>query len=387
MRKVLLWLFMLSVTGLLVAAAAWSLETNFRRGRKTEFGSSYRSDAEGARAAFLLFKEMGHRPARLTRAVPPSGALLVSIEPSPTPKAADLQLRNWLEEGGILFLASSKRSEKRRERWRNLLRRPNQPLIRSLGLQLTEEKCAAAPSDAPDNPAAGLRFDDAAAYWSRLPRGSEVLVGTEEKPVLARFSFGRGRVYALAGATWIENLGLSKADHLALLVRTVVRADRRLYFDEYRHGAVRRAGLAYVVGRYQLVPAAVALVLFLGLVAWRATPRETELPSEREERAAEVRDSLIEARSALYGRTFKSSDVLTLLERDFRDSLSGALGEARPVTWREARQKIAGRHPALATRFEAILSGLERAKAQPPRRPRDLLPMARSMFTFVKELT
>jgi len=387
MRRILLWLFMIAVTGVLVAAAAWSLETNFRRGRETALGSSYRSDADGARAAFLLFKEMGHRPTRLTRAVPPPGALLVSIEPSPTPKAADLQLRNWLEEGGVLFLAFSKRAEKRRARWRNLLRPPNRPITRSLGLQLTEEKCGAAPTDAPDNPAAGLRLDEATAYWSRLPEGSEVLIGTEEKPVLARFSFGRGCVYALAGATWIENLGLSKADHLALAVRTVVRADRRLYFDEYRHGAIQRAGLAYVVGRYRLVPAATALVLFLVFVAWRATPREAELPPEGERRATEVRDSLIDARSALYGRAFKSSDVLTLLERDFRDSLSGALGEAQPVTWREARQKVVQRRPELATRFGVILSKLERAKAEPPRRPRDLVPMARSMFTFVKELT
>jgi hypothetical protein len=203
--------------------------------------------------------------------------------------------------------------------------------------------------------------------------------------VLAAFPYGRGRVFALAEPGWLENADLAKPGHLALALRLLAASGKPICFDEFRHGLEEQPGLAYVLSRYGLVPAACAGLLFLGLLVWRASPAEAERPVEGRA-SGEVRDSLLEIRSGLYTSALKPSDALTLLTEDLRQGMSAALGEGRALGWTDLKARVAHRRPALLPRMEALLRGLERYRLRPPAKTSELLPFSRDLATFLKEI-
>jgi hypothetical protein len=110
MRRLTGWFLAFLPLALLAAGAGWVLVSSHQRGISAPVGSSLRSDAEGTRALFLLLEETGHRISRLTRPVPPEGAILLCVEPAPSPPGLDARLLDWLQEGGTLVLAASARS-------------------------------------------------------------------------------------------------------------------------------------------------------------------------------------------------------------------------------------------------------------------------------------
>lgn len=365
MKKAAAWILALLGMGALGGAALWTLQARYERSRHTAPGSSYRSDARGARALFLLLEETGGRPRRLTRPLPPAGALLLSIEPLPQPPGRHQGLMHWLEEGGSLVLAGSGEAP--------VLRAVSHPLEKpvslagALGLALADR-------------------EEGEHCWSRLPPGSRVLLGTREAPVLVSFPRGRGQVFALAEAAWLENGGLAEGGHLRLALDLLVAPGRPVAFDEYRHGLAERPGLGYVLARYGLLPAACAGLLLLGLLAWRASPRESTAPAG-EPPAERVRDSLVDARAGLYVRALKSRELAELMEKDLRHGLAEALGERQALSWERLRDRACARRSALAPRLDGILAALEAARRRPPPDPRALLPLSRDIADLVKEVS
>ncbi|MBI2194627.1 MAG: DUF4350 domain-containing protein [Planctomycetes bacterium] len=365
---------MLLVVGGLVATAAWTLHLSFERGRRTLPGSSYRSDAEGSRALFLLLEEKGHRPERLHRPAPPPGALLLSIEPRPMDSEPDQSLLEWLHQGGVLVLAESPATDL--ASWLSVLTgrqmsKPPLPLGERLGLKLSRGESQ------------GRRT----SCWACWPEDAAVLVGPAAAPVLLELSYGAGRVYALAQPAWFENGGIAEGEHLSWVLNLVLSTGRPIYFDEYRHGLEERPGLAYVIERYHLIPAAVSTLLFLALVVWRTSPRESEpAPLRTSPLYGEVRDSLIDVHAAVYARTLRPAEALSLLEHDVRQHLSAALGERRLLSTAEARAQAKERWPGAAARLEAALAELEGLKAKPPLHTADLIPLLRTLLTLLKEV-
>jgi hypothetical protein len=349
------WILPALAVAVLVGGTAWTLVVAYERGKQTAAGSTHRSDASGARALFLLLEEMGHRPVRWTRPQPPRGALLVSVEPESASDERENDLLTWVHEGGTLVIAAGPATgdEASRLPW-------------SLGLTAAER---------PGGP----------RWWSRRPPSARVLRGTEAEPVVVDYHHGLGRVIALAEPRWLENAGLSQEDHLDLALEAVLGPGLPIHFDEYRHGLRERPGLAYVLHRYGLLPAAFAGLCFLGLVVWRTTPAAAERPAEEEAWGA-VRDSLVEARAHLYARSLRPRDAAGLLERELRRELSSFLGSGALLPWKEVQRRVQERRPARAATLRSLASELSALRSKPPAQLAELVPVSRRVADFLKEL-
>ena len=336
---------------LLLGGTAWTLVLAYERGRQVSPGSTHRSDAKGTRALFLLLEEMGHRPVRWTQPLPPKGALLVSLEPEEAPDERNRELVNWVHEGGVLLLAAGEDTS---------------GLPGLFGLAVTGDKAAG-------------------RWWLRHPAGAQVIRGAENKPRVVDFRHGQGRVIALAEPAWLGNAGLSQEDHLELALQLVMGPGRPVHFDEFRHGLREHPGLAYVLHRYGLLPAAFAGLGFLGLLVWRTTPPEAERPAEEEAWGA-VRDSLVEARANLYARSLRPRDAIGLVERDLRRGVSSFLGSSALLPWRDAQRRLQERRPAQAKRLRSLAGELQEMRSKPPLLLADVVPVSRRVAAFMKEL-
>ena len=370
----------------LVGGAIWTLQLAFDLGRSYEPGSSYRSDASGTRALYLLLEEMGQKPRRTTRPVPAvPGAVLVCVEPSGYPLDRDQELLEWVRAGGTLIFAPAAPTTERESRTRRPRVTDHQSLTDRLGLQAVTGAAPAAPAQGSPLREAlpGFAKDEAPWMWKTVPKGARVLLGSEAGAVLLELPFGAGRVYALSAPAWLENGGIGEGDRLRL-ARFLLEPSRPVFFDEFRHGLAERPGLGYVLSRYGLLPTACAGLLFLGLVAWRTTPREAEPPEEAE--GAEVRDSLVDVRAGLYARTLTPREALHLLERDLRRGVSVRVGQAAAVSWKDAQKRLAQRRPALAARLRSLLADLQRTKSRPPSALEDVLPLSGEVAAFLREV-
>jgi hypothetical protein len=370
---------------LLAGAVVWTLQIAFETGRNYDRGSSYRSDAAGTRALYLLLEEMGQQPRRSFLAIPPvPRGLLVCLEPSGYPLERDRELIDWVGSGGVLVLGpGGPRTEpKVRFRPRSAERRD---LAQRLGLTfLTAPASAAAAESSPLRAAApALQAEQAPAHWKSAPKGAQVLLGTDAAPVLMELPFGAGRIYALAAPAWLENEGIAEGEHWRL-ARFLLEQARPVFFDEFRHGLAERPGLGYVLSRYGLLPAACAGLIFLGLLVWRTTPAEAEPTAEPE--TTEVHDSLVDVRASLYARTLTPRDAIAFLERDLRYTVSARVGGGRLVAWPEAERLLAARRPELGKKLRALMRDLLRAKSRPPARLDDVLPLSAEVAALLKEV-
>jgi hypothetical protein len=358
-KRAAAWILPGLAVAVLLGGTAWTLVLAYERGRQVSPGSTHRSDHRGARALFLLLEEMGHRPVRWTRPLPPKGALLVALEPEAAPTERDRELTHWVHEGGMLLLAAG----------------DDNALAGLFGLALHEGTTG---PDEEEN-------ETTPRWWTRYPRDAEVVRGTAAEPVVVQFRHGQGRVAAVAAPAWLENASLAQEDHLDLALQLVLGPGRPIHFDEYRHGLREQPGLAYVLHRYGLLPAAFAGLAFLGLLAWRTTPPEAEPPAA-EEAWGPVRDSLVEARATLYARSLRPRDALGLLERDLRRGLSSYFGSRTLLPWPDLQRRLQERRPAEYRRLRRLLGDLQGLKAKPPLQLGDVVPLSRRMAALMKEL-
>lgn len=413
--KLLRRLPLLLVLALVAAGLSLPLGLAYERGLVYDEGSSLRSDADGTRALFLLLEETGRRPVRVRRAAPrePRGVLL-SVWPQEDTR--DEELLDWVRAGNVLVLADALDEERqgqasaspspspspspsspaprasRSPRERSLrealgLGRERPALVRALGLEL---EAAATPAELPRD--SRLRdvlseWDDheqARHYWRLRPRDAHVLLGTAERPVLIEFGLGKGQVVALSDAAWLTNAGLPQRQRLALALDLLLKPGLPILFDEYRHGLAEQPGLAYVLARYGLLPTAFAALALLALVAWRTTPAEAPPPPEGGEPVV-VRDSLVEARAGIYVRTLRPAQAVALIEHDLRSGLRGALG-SRAHSWRDLRQRLGERRPALAGRLDALLKELSAARGRPDATLASLVPLLQRVARLLSQV-
>lgn len=405
MRRLLASLPLLLVLAAVALAVALPLLLAYERGRAYGPGSSQRSDADGLRALYLLLEEGGERPRRLHRPAPEQArALLVCARPQLA--EGDAQLVEWVQQGGVLLLAEelpapapspspspsaspsaspSPGSKRRRARPSFEFHEPA-PLRNLLGLQLQRGAAPAVLSPGSRlSVLSGWPGDESARYyWLGRPKQAQVLLGSEQRPVLVEWRLGAGRVLALSDAAWLSNAGLPRGQRLALALALLREPGLPVWFDEYRHGLVEEPGLAYVLARYGLLPTAFALLALLALLAWHTTPAEAPAAPGGVERAP-VRDSLVEARAGLYAQTLKGREALRLIEHDLLQGLARALG-GRPLSWDEAARRLAARRPALGQRLAALRREIEGERRGAPTPLPALLPLARRVAQFLQEV-
>jgi hypothetical protein len=370
----------------LIAVAAWSLHASYQRGQHTPVGSSRRSDARGTRALFLLLEEKGHHPRRLIEPAPPAEAVLVAVEPGPVHPDDQSQLLNWLEQGGILILAGSARSTAPGNLGPFPGPDPSWDLLELLGLEIEETAERPTPENPPDEEDVTPPKEPMAVF-SRTPRRSEVVRGSADHPWMVRFPYGQGTVHALADPRGLENAGVLRGDALPWAMDILLREGRPVYFDEFRHGLKSQPGLAYVLERYGLLSAVVALVFLLALVAWRALPAETEPSPPSPQVARGTRDSLADIRSAIYARTITPVEALARMQQDLQRNLAARLGEpAHSLPLKELRSRLLDKQPHLVGRFDELCDLMAWLQERPPRSVDALIPAAQRLVRFLDDL-
>jgi hypothetical protein len=380
-KRVVAWVP--AVVALLVLAGAGAAGLGLRYERGTGFppGSTHRSDAKGLRALYLLLEETGHRPRRLTRAEAPPGALLVMAEPpAVSSPGRDGAIVKWISDGGELLLALPRVATSGAS-----AEPPRPPLAERLGFRTTAGPIWGGPME--DSPFYELDLDEelAAQHFSHWPRDARVLLGGTAGPVLVEFPLGTGRVLALADPGFLDNEGLARGDRLSLALALTAGRGRPVVFDEFVHGVAERAGLAYVLVRYGLLPTAFASLAFLALLAWRTG--SPEAPAQEGETAeAFVRDSLVDARALLYSRTLRPRDAVELVERDLRRNASTALGATRLLSWEELDERVRERKPALLGRLRALRNQTKAHQKRPPARLSDVVPYAKMAAHLLEEM-
>jgi hypothetical protein len=401
-KRVAAWLVALAPAALLVAAAHWTVRARHVRGTDTDAGSSYRGDERGTRALFVLLQESGHDVRRLGDVAPGGPGRLLAISPRRVSARADVALLRWVDEGGTLVLAGTLDEAPSKDATKQPdggAKQPGKdaggideeddlaprepPLAGRLGLSRRTGPAAPAGGPWAARPAlAGLTSD---SWWSSVPAGAEILLGDATRPVQVAFSRGRGRVFALADATWLENARLRERPTLALALDLCGARDRPLWFDEFRHGLGEDPGLAFVLSRYGLVPAAWAALVLMVLLAWRCSVAESAATGESDH-GPPPRDARIEARASLVWAQLSPVELVEAVGRDVRAHLMRALGLPRGAPWRELRGALAAKRPGLVGRLDRVVAALGSQTSAPPRRHADVLPLAREAAHLTGEL-
>ncbi len=280
--------------------------------------------AGGARAAYLLLREMGYPveqwiepPTSLPR--PGQGKLLILAEPVQAPSEGEQQaLLEFVQSGGqVLFCG---------------------PLIGAFfrGAALSKpiedsgwkEFQAALPSGL-SRGAQSVAFQPD-FYWGPLHGPQLRLYGAPDAAVVVTWRKGSGRVIWWASASPLTNGGIRRAGNLRLFLNTLEGS--RIYWDEYYHG--QRGSLWSYFERtpvpWALVQVAVLAIAMIVTYSRRSGP---VIAPARVSRLAPL--EFVETLGGLYQRAGAARVAVEVSLRHFRLALRRRLALASSVSDRE----------------------------------------------------
>lgn len=255
--------FLLIGTAVVVMALAIAtalLSTSRQRGR-AGYPSSYSTQWDGAKAAYLLLERLGYRIERWNE--PPTSLaadarnqVFVLADPiqAPTPEEAEALLR-FLQRGGRIlatgeFAAEFLPGAQLFEEGDELDEHKFPALMRSSLTADAEEISMAAPLE-----------------WH--PHGTDKMIvyGNQETAAVVAYSVGAGEVIWWGSPSPLTNRSIKDSGNVALLLNSL-GGGRRILWDEYFHGA--RGSLWSYVGKTPLpwVGAQIAFGLLLILVTY-----------------------------------------------------------------------------------------------------------------------
>jgi hypothetical protein len=343
--------------------------------RSSGIPSTYSSSSDGAKAAFLLLKELGYNTARWEM---PPGELsrkaeevtLILAEPLLPASGQDLQaIHEFLREGGtvvgtgaavakLLPQARTSPYEKPGAKWKAYHPVLPSPLARD-AQEVTME---------PRLRWAGSGPDQLAVY------------AEGENAVVVTYPYGRGRVIWWAASTPLENAGIAKSGNLNLLLNSIgPRQGRQVLWDEFFHG--QRGSLwSYFEGTpipWGLAQCGVvALAVFLTF-GRRAGPIRAP---QVESRLAPL--EFVETLGDLYHRAHAASAAVSIEYQRFRYLLTRRLGvppSASIAQLHEAvRERLGWREPG----FYETLQHTERALRDPNLSDADALSIAQALEQY-----
>jgi hypothetical protein len=158
---------------------------------------------------------------------------------------------------------------------------------------------------------------------------------------------GAPPILVVADPDLINNQGLGKADHAALLADLLghIEGVHELVFDEMIHGETRRGNALAFAGRSKALPVALQLILIGGAALWAFSGRFGNPPETRAARGG--REVFIETTARLLEGSVGEGSSLARYWRDAIDAVS------------RARRIVPGRGPAGLARLagESSASG------------------------------
>lgn len=329
---------------LTIAALAAGAGAIFRgalaSGVHADEGSSYRSTETGSRALFLLLPRLGFRVERLLRApyLDDTGAEFLSLgrrRPfgSPRRRRADAEaLARFVEKGGAVVWASLEEPVEildalaGKPAGRPALSRKTEP--EESGLE-TEKESGVEAIRLTDREGRALE-SRAVVFPRRIPRGAEPVVTGGPRVVGYRLVRARGSFTFIGAPDLFENAMIARAQNLEFVL-ALVEPNRRVVFDEYRHGFDAEQTIPGLLRRYGLgfLPLQTAVLLF-GLALRSRSERASRVPAETVREGS--RRDLLSAVGALAAARISDADAARAEIDAFRRRLAskrspGARGE------------------------------------------------------------
>jgi Domain of unknown function (DUF4350) len=197
------------------------------------YPSSYSTNWDGAKAAYLLLQESGYQVSRWEESPTelkgePSAQVLIFAEPLQMPSPEEKQaIREFLEKGGCV-LAVGAAAER-------LL--PESSLFQE-GFPLSEKTTfrPLLPSPLIRNAAEISMISP--EHWQPKSASQLVIYGNEDTAAVITYPVGKGQVIWWGASTPMTNAGIRQSGNLALFLNSVGPADGvRVLWDEYFHGA------------------------------------------------------------------------------------------------------------------------------------------------------
>jgi hypothetical protein len=195
-----------------------------------------------------------------------------------------------------------------------------------------------------------------------LPAGTRTLVARGRDPFIAVWRHGRGEVVFLASPESLENGGLARADHLALL-EALAAGRSAVYFDEYAHGLREDLDALDLLARWGFGPTLLALALLAGTVFWRERVRVGAPDADRREAPADAVD-LLDSLAQLYDRALGGQESLRLYQQHLSRAVAhetGLRGDALAARVQDMTGG-AGTAPVFSRALQALNDGYRRLK-------------------------
>lgn len=360
---------------ILFAGTAFLWRQTVRRGRQYAPLSVARTDPAGAALALDLLRQYGLQadPWESDWRDLSTPGLLFVLEPPEAekgggevlpPEAAALD--RWVSDGSVVVLAGAGPGS----------------LAETLGLKIKEDairKFAPARSLQPGGLSAqveSLELGRTAAFVTADPKRSPATpdeaavqipsehwvplfaAGPQGAPQVMAASRGRGLYVAAIDPSFASNGRIANADHAQFLLNLarLAPAGGRVWFDEY-HKRAPVSGLAVYLRERSLAPAAIYLLLWIGLLAWRSGARLGEPRDADSETARDTRE-YVDGLAALYRSAGLSREALRLLLDDFKRRVGG---QRRQVPLDDVVERWTRRTGAPAARAETVLRRAEAA--------------------------
>jgi hypothetical protein len=337
--------------------------------------STYSNASDGARAAYLLLKDLNYDVERWQ--MPPAelpsqaaGSVLILAEPVITPSAGDVQaVHRFIREGGtvvgigalaggMLPNARTLPYESPGAEWRAFARTYPSPLTRDAGEIMI----------APDR------------QWDILQPGELSLYAQGNSSVVITYKYGQGRVIWWGASTPLENAGIKRAGNMNLLLNCVGAPGKaHILWDEYFHGARGTlfgyfGGTPIPWGLLQTGIIGLALLLTFGR---RSGPLRA---AYSESRLAPL--EFVDTLGDLYHRAHAASSAVGIEYQRFRYLLTRRLGLPPDASIAQlqngVRERLGWKEPG----FFDVLQRTERALRDSTLSDRDALALAQALEQY-----
>lgn len=226
---------LLTAAGLLlvVLVVSSALLSPRRSEGMSAYPSSYSTNWDGAKAAYLLLQDLGYRVSRWEQSPTelkgePSTQVLIFAEPLQMPSPEDKQaIREFLEKGGRILAVGA----------RAALLLPESSWFQE-GFPLGEKTAFRPVLPSPlirNAPEISMVSPD---HWQPKSASQLVIYGNGETAAVITYAVGKGQVIWWGASTPITNASIRDSGNLALLLNSIGPSGGvRVLWDEYFHGA------------------------------------------------------------------------------------------------------------------------------------------------------
>jgi hypothetical protein len=346
--------------------------------------TTYSANSHGAKAAWLLLKEMGYNVERYERSPAEiddfRNTTLIIAEPSSYPTMEEREaIENFIRQGGRLIAAGPSAAALLPE---NDIKQ-HVTFFDAAGVQPEwKEFSAMAPSGI--TIAAPKITMAPRAFWTS--HGSALaFYGTEDQPVVVRYFLGDGTVLWWAAATPLTNAGIKEPGNLEFFIACLGGKENRILWDEYFHGHrhYEETGLEPVDALFGGLLIQSAL---LGIaIVWTFSRRSGPLrPRFYESRLSPL--EFVETLGNLYHRARAASVAVDICYQRFIYLLSRRLGMSLNDSPERIEQAARERWGNDAAALSTVLKECAAARLDNDLPPEKALKLVRSLYTYAGKI-